>query len=679
MIQMKTTLTLFLLSTGLFAGDWSHWRGETRNGVSGEDSGFGAGAWPPPEAWEARVGAGSSSPLVVGDRLYTMGNAGGREQVVCLDVASGAEVWKQSYSAPEYGRHSTGDKNFYRGPSGTPEYDSESGLLYTFGIDGDLNCWDTRSGGKKVWGLNVYETYKIPQRPQVTGRKGSHRDYGYASAPFVFRDWVIVEVGDPKRGNLLALDKRTSKEAWWSENRDPAGHTGGLAPIVVGGVPCLAVLTARNLVVTRIDAGQAGGTVAEYPWTTDFINNIPTPTVVGNHVIVTSKYNLSAMAKLEITLDRGARKVWQIGECSGVCSPVVFEGHLYWANDGMHCVDLATGKLRWGGGKYGAAGSCVVTRDGRLLVWANDGDLSLIESYRRSPGALTVLAEKRGVFKDMAWPHVVLAGGRIFCRDRGGRIKCFALTDQARESIASVPPPVPPASAPANFDLTDFPGEAKAMVLAWKKGGGKRGLSGRLTRTSRRALGVKGAARLDAEGSLLPSGGGFVLSGDQGALRDAFVATGEITLEVLFNTPDLEQVGPARILSFSENPYSRNFTLGQQEGELVLRLRTTQTGENGMKPETVLAPLVADQNYHCLVTYSAGRGEVACYLNGEEVYRKTGHVRGDFSNWTTQPFLIGDEAGDEARPWIGRIDGFALFDRAMDAATAARRYRLIAR
>ena len=677
---MKTLIIALLCLVAVsHASDWTHWRGDTRDDASKEDSGFDSGAWPPAEAWEASVGLGSSSPLVIDGKIYTMGHSRGQDSVVCLDATTGAEVWKQGYPCPEYGRRSKGDKDFYKGPSATPEYDASSGLLFTLSIDGDLNSWDTQSAGKRKWGINLYDTYKIPQRPQVTKRKGSHRDYGYACAPFVLRDWVIVEAGDPQRGNLLALDKNSGKEVWWSKNRDPAGHSGGIVPMVVEGIPCLVVLTAKNLVVTRIDPGREGETVAEYPWATDFINNIPTPTVIGKHVIVTSKYNISAMAKLEISLRGGARKVWQIKECSGVCSPVVHDGHLYWANEGMHCVDLATGKLRWSGGEYSAAGSCIATADGRIIVWANDGDLSLVESYQRSPKRLKILAEKKGILRDMAWPHLVLADGQMFCRDRGGRIKCLALSASARKSIAAIPKPPPPTSTPSKFDLTEFPGEAKALLLAWKKGGGKRRLSGVLTKSSRYALGTKGAATFDAGGSLLPSGGGFTLVGDQQKIRNSFAATSEMTLEILFNTADLKQVGPARILTFSESLYSRNFTLGQEGDKLVLRLRTTKTGENGMKPETVLGSLVADQNYHCLVTYSADSSELACYLNGVEVYRKAGHVRGDFSSWTTQPLLLGDEAGEDNRPWLGRIDGFALFNRAMDKATAARRYKLIAR
>ena len=89
----------------------------------------------------------------------------------------------------------------------------------------------------------------------------------------------------------------------------------------------------------------------------------------------------------------------------------------------------------------------------------------------------------------------------------------------------------------------------------------------------------------------------------------------------------------------------------------------------------MLAPIEAGKSYHCLVTYSASAGELACFLNGREVYRNASRVTGDFSNWTTQQFVIGDEAGDDPRPWLGRVEGFALFNRAMDADTAAKRFR----
>ena len=109
-------------------------------------------------------------------------------------------MWQQSYAAPLYGRRSTGDKSIYSGPSSTPEFDRRTGYLYTLGIDGDLHCWDTRSNGRQVWALNLYDRFGAPQRPDVGGKNQSRRDYGYTSSPFVYQGTLLVEVGDTKAG-----------------------------------------------------------------------------------------------------------------------------------------------------------------------------------------------------------------------------------------------------------------------------------------------------------------------------------------------------------------------------------------------------------------------------------------------------------------------------------------------
>ena len=308
----------------------------------------------------------------------------------------------------------------------TPDYDADSRLLFSLGVDGDLNAWDTLKSGKRVWSLNLYDRYQAPRRPEVAKRKKTQRDYGYTSSPLVLGDQVIVEVGG-NQGNLVAFNKRDGRELWESENRDEAGHTGGPVPITVEGVPCVAVLTLRNLVVTRIDGANAGKTVATYPWTTDFGNNIATAAVAGDSVIITSAYNHSAMCRLQITLG-GAKQVWETkGIASGVCTPIIHAGHVYWAWRGVHCVDFETGKEVWVGGKVGSQGSCILTSDERLIVYANQGDLTLVETAKRSPNKYTELASKQVLSTTDAWPHVVLAAGKLICRDRDGSVRCLSV------------------------------------------------------------------------------------------------------------------------------------------------------------------------------------------------------------------------------------------------------------
>jgi hypothetical protein len=80
-----------------------------------------------------------------------------------------------------------------------------------------------------VWGLNLYERFRVGQRPASALEQDDLRDYGYTTAPYVHDDWVLVEVG-AREGSLLAFDKRTGQRRWASAYRGPAGHTSGPRP-----------------------------------------------------------------------------------------------------------------------------------------------------------------------------------------------------------------------------------------------------------------------------------------------------------------------------------------------------------------------------------------------------------------------------------------------------------------
>lgn len=412
-------MTGLLLALAALSQDWPHWRGPGRSDVVAESSGWGTADWSLKEAaWSKNVGEGSTSPLVVQGRLYVMGWAQGRDSVRCLEAATGKELWKTDYPCPPHGRNHMGDEKFYSGPTATPEFDLTTGRLYTLSADGDLQCWDGGTG-KRHWGLNLYDAYQVPRRPFVGAEQ---RDYGYITAPLIHGDRVLVQVG-AKEGCVMAFDKLSGKRAWVSECTDFAGHTGGLAPMTVQGVPCVAMMTLTNLVVFRLDPGKEGRTVATYPWTTDFGNNVAGPAVFEDSVLITSEYNHKSICRLKITLD-GATKVWESPYSSKACTPLIAKGRVYWAWKRLHCLDLATGAPKWEGGDYGDAGSCIATGDGRILVWGGSGRFSLVES---ASDTFQELIRVGRVLPAVSWPHVVFAGGRLYCKDRDGNLKMFAV------------------------------------------------------------------------------------------------------------------------------------------------------------------------------------------------------------------------------------------------------------
>lgn len=88
---------------------------------------------------------------------------------------------------------------------------------------------------------------------------------------------------------------------------------------------------------------------------------------------------------------------------------------------------------------------------------------------------------------------------------------------------------------------------------------------------------ANGAVRL-AEGWEFPSAG--IVIGEPPGLAGASAETLDVRLEV--RPLSSEQSGPARILTISSDAYRRNLTLAQDGSDLVLRLRTEDTGRNGL-------------------------------------------------------------------------------------------------
>lgn len=423
-LLLSCAACILLTVTQLSAQDWPHWRGPDRNGTSTATSGWSNTGWLNPEPiWQQQVFEGSSAPLVVDDKVLVTGWKDGTDILQCLAGTDGKVLWQAASAAPKFGRLALGDQGLYGGPTSAPEYDPETGLLYTLSCDGDLQCRDTRRDGALIWQVQLHDRYQVQQRPRV-GRSG-HRDYGFTTAPLLHGNWLIVEVGATS-GTVVAFQKDSGAEAWKSAASVPAGHTGGLVPMTVDEIPCLAVMTFQGLLVLRLDADHAGSTVAEHEWITSFANNVATPAVFRNSVLITSAYNHNAIARIDVSLT-GAQEVWKQPYASKVCTPVIHDGNIYWAWQQLHCLNFATGEQKWAGGQWGDAGSCILTSDERLIVWGDQGKLGLVETARRSPDEYQELEIRNRVFNSDAWPHVAFAGNRLFCRDRKGNMACFEL------------------------------------------------------------------------------------------------------------------------------------------------------------------------------------------------------------------------------------------------------------
>ena len=159
-------------------------------------------------------------------------------------------------------------------------------------------------------------------------------------------------------------------------------------------------------------------------------------------------------------------------------------------------------------------------------------------------------------------------------------------------------------------------------------------------------------------------------------LTRAFSSTNEITLEAWVTPTSMSQSGPARIVSLSNGISHRNVTLGQIEpvngqGSIFdLRLRTTFSGSNGLRPAVPqLSSVNSSDMSHVLFTKDAS-GMTSFYINGEKI--EDSLTLGDFSNWDASfSLLLGNELSED-RPWLGSLHLVALYNRALttDEVTA---------
>lgn len=166
---------------------------------------------------------------------------------------------------------------------------------------------------------------------------------------------------------------------------------------------------------------------------------------------------------------------------------------------------------------------------------------------------------------------------------------------------------------------------------------------------------------------------GLVISKDSTPGLTQILTKGKgLTLEVWLITYSTLQDGPARILSYSIDPYLRNFTLAQLKDKLIMRLRTEITDPNGMEPHVEVADIFeAKKIYHVIVTYNFK--EECIFINGKKCVCQD-EVNGKFSNWDpSSRLVIGNEVTGD-RPWLGEIYYAAIYNDTLNSREIKSKY-----
>lgn len=139
-------------------------------------------------------------------------------------------------------------------------------------------------------------------------------------------------------------------------------------------------------------------------------------------------------------------------------------------------------------------------------------------------------------------------------------------------------------------------------------------------------------------------------------------STNAISIVVWFRPENLEQEGPARILTLSKSSVERNFTVGQEGDRYEVRLRTTKTGNNGTPGLQTPKGTAKLRDTQLVYTWRKG-GDGVVYLDGKQVAKRG--VGGDIANWNEGfTFALGDELTG-GRLWKGTVKSAEVYDHVL--------------
>lgn len=399
--------TWLIIGQDVQGDDWPRFRGPNGSGVS-KDTEPTPDTWSPSEnlQWLVELpGPGSSSPIVVGDKVFVTcwtgyGTPQDRDQeqqalrrhLICLDRHTGKILWDREVQPvlpeDEYG----GMFAEHGYASHTPVSDGQHVYVF-FGKTGAL-AFDM--DGNQLWQTSV-------------GTELDPHDWGSAASPILFEDLLIVTASAESEA-LVALDKKSGREVW----RKEATMLNG-----VWGTPVLVSVHEERTDLVIAVVGEMWGfdpRTGKLRWYSETYpgNSSCSSAVTDGGVVYAMNSGPAGGGGIAIRAGgegdvTGQQVVWSGRQPNQISTPIIHDGRIYtFTSRVVNCFDQATGKEIF---------------KARLEAPAEEAPTSA--EAESTPGRYG--GRRRGG-ADYASP--VLANGKIYFTTRGGDVYVLEAADR---------------------------------------------------------------------------------------------------------------------------------------------------------------------------------------------------------------------------------------------------------
>ncbi len=386
----------FSFSVG--AQEWTRFRGP--NG-----SGLGVAPKLPAEFaekdfnWKIELpGAGHSSPVVWGGRVFVTGNPKGttKRVLVCVNAADGKTLWQKEYETAGYRMYP--DNNY---AAASPAVDAERVYFHWASPESSGLAALDQKDGREVW--------KVDLGPFIS-------QHGPGASPIVFEDLVILNFDqDQPKSFLAAFDAKTGQERWRWEHAGTK-HSSS--------TPCLFTPKSGSpqIITESFDTGLVGNDAhtGAVVWQLPALMTkrcVSTPFVTPAGLIVAQCGEGRAESFVQIVRPaadgKSAEKIHEVVRVGGYVPTPIAVGELLflWKENGLvTCLRAATAEQLWSARVEGPYYGSPVAVNGRLYTMTMKGDLIVLAAGEKfTPPVRIPLGEG-------SHASPAISGGRMYLR-----------------------------------------------------------------------------------------------------------------------------------------------------------------------------------------------------------------------------------------------------------------------